>query len=73
MTSNTKNVGYGTSRLQLKQFDLSKMVDHATIAMIAKRGSGKSWVCRNIMYNKRDIPAAIVISPTEKLNSSLWW
>jgi hypothetical protein len=64
-----KNVEYGTSRLQLKQFDLKKMVDHATIAMIAKRGSGKSWVCRNIMEQKKNIPAAIVISPTEKLNS----
>jgi len=67
--SNTRNIGYGATRLQLKQFDLSKMVDHATIAMIAKRGSGKSWVCRNIMHKKKDIPCCVVISPTEKLNS----
>ena len=45
MTSNTKNVNYGASRLQLKRFDLTKMVDHATIAMIAKRASGKTSGC----------------------------
>ncbi|VVU94873.1 hypothetical protein CPAV1605_598 [seawater metagenome] len=69
MTSKTKSINYGASRLQLKKFDLTKMVDHATIAMIAKRGSGKSWVCRNIMFAKKDIATSVVISPTEKLNS----
>jgi len=70
MTSNsTKNIQFGASKLQLKKFDISEMVDHATIAMIAKRGSGKSWVCRDIMYAKKDVPACLVISPTEKLNS----
>lgn len=70
MTSNsTKNIEFGASKLQLKKFDMENMVDHATIAMIAKRGSGKSWVCRDIMYAKKDVPACLVISPTEKLNS----
>ena len=70
MTSNSvKNIEFGASKLQLKKFDMANMVDHATIAMIAKRGSGKSWVCRDIMHAKKDVPACLVISPTEKLNS----
>jgi len=44
------------------------MVDHCTIAMIAKRASGKSYLTREILYHKRSIPSAIAISRTEKLN-----
>ena len=45
------------------------MKEHAAIAMIAKRGSGKSWICRDILYHKRSIPGGVIIAPTEKLNS----
>ena len=64
----TKNVRAGAQCLRLKKFDISNMVDHCTIAMIAKRASGKSWLTREILYQKRKLPAAMVISPTEKLN-----
>lgn len=63
-----KNVKYGAQCLRLKRFDIGKMVDHCTIAMIAKRASGKSWLTREILYQKRHIPTALIISPTEKLN-----
>ncbi len=62
-----KNVGFGASRLQLKRFPIDKMAEHCTIAMIAKRASGKSYLTREILYHKRKIPA-VVISRTEKLN-----
>tara|TARA_B100001248_G_C27393520_1_gene463904 strand:+ start:2276 stop:3157 length:882 start_codon:yes stop_codon:yes gene_type:complete len=58
----------GGSQLRLKKFRIDKMVDHATIAMIAKRASGKSYLTREILYHKRDLPTAVVISRTEKLN-----
>ena len=64
----TKNVGFGHSQLRLKKFNVKDMVEHATIAMIAKRASGKSYLTREILYHKRDIPTAVVISRTEKLN-----
>ena len=64
----TKNVKYGAQCLRLREFDISKMVDHCTIAMIAKRASGKSWLTREILYHKRSIPTALIVSPTEKLN-----
>jgi hypothetical protein len=64
-----KNVKFGGSSLQLKKWDMSMIADHAAIAMIAKRGSGKSWVCRDIMYHKRRIPGGTIISPTDKMSS----
>ena len=62
------NVGFGGSQLRLKKFKIEDMVDHATIAMIAKRASGKSYLTREILYHKRSIPSSVVISRTEKLN-----
>lgn len=64
-----KEVGFGATRLPIKKFNIHDMVDHCTIAMIAKRATGKSFLTREIMYHKRHIPAAIAISRTEKLNS----
>ena len=64
----TLDVRFGTSQLRLKKFNIKDMVDHATVAMIAKRASGKSYVTKEILYHKRSIPAAVVISRTEKLN-----
>ena len=63
-----KQINTGARRLQLKKFDISSIAEHATIAMIAKRGSGKSWLVREIMYQKRKLPSIMIISPTEKLN-----
>jgi hypothetical protein len=64
----TKNVKFGTSHLAIKRFEITDICEHATIGMIAKRASGKSYLTREIMYHKKSIPAAIAISRTEKLN-----
>jgi hypothetical protein len=64
----TKNVKFGASHLAIKRFEIKDMCEHATMAMIAKRASGKSYLTREIMYHKKSIPAAIAISRTEKLN-----
>ena len=37
------------------------------IAIIAKSGSGKSWIIRDILYHIRDIPCGVVIAPTDKM------
>jgi hypothetical protein len=65
----TKDVRFGASYLQLKRFNINEMVDHCTIAMIAKRATGKSFLTREIMYHKKNLAAAIAISRTEELNS----
>tara|TARA_B110000908_G_C10205259_1_gene427405 strand:+ start:668 stop:1531 length:864 start_codon:yes stop_codon:yes gene_type:complete len=64
----TKDINIGSAKIKLKKFDLKNMADHATIAMIAKRASGKSYLTREILYHKKSIPCSIVISKTEKLN-----
>ena len=58
------------NKLQISEFKLDAMVEHAAIVIIAKRGSGKSWVTREILYAKRHIPGGVVISPTDAMNSS---
>jgi|UniRef100_A0A6C0ECZ2 hypothetical protein len=64
-----KEVSFGATRLPIKKFNINEMVDHCTIAMIAKRATGKSFLTREIMFQKKNIVAAVAISRTEKLNS----
>jgi hypothetical protein len=69
MNDTCKNIDVNGAKLQFNKFDISKMKEHAAIAMIAKRGSGKSWICRDILFIKKSIPGGVIIAPTEKLNS----
>jgi hypothetical protein len=64
-----KDVRFGATRIPIKKFNINDMVDHCTIAMIAKRASGKSFLAREIMFLKKNIATSIAISRTEKLNS----
>lgn len=65
----TKDVNMvGGDRLPIKEFHLEKMCNYPSIVMIAKRGSGKSIVCKAIMKHFKDIPVGIVIAKTEKMN-----
>ncbi len=54
--------------VKLKKFDFSMMSETATVAMIAHRGSGKSFLMRDLLYHFRHIPVGTVISRTEALN-----
>ena len=63
-----KNIQYGNTKLKIKKFDIKNMEEHATIAMIAKRASGKSYLTREILFHNRHIPTTIIVSKTEKLN-----
>ena len=56
------------NKLPIRQFKLSDMVINPAIIMIAKRGSGKSWVVRAIMHHFRDVPCGIIIAPTDRMN-----
>ena len=67
LVTNNKVMDY--NKFQIMEFKLSTMVDHAAIVMIARRGSGKSFVCRDVMYHLRHIPGGAVIAPTDKMNS----
>ncbi len=56
------------SNLKLKKFPMKLIKDNSSIAIICKRGGGKSFLTRNILWHKRDIPVGCVISPTEGSN-----
>ena len=66
MTS--KDIKFGGSRLRIKKFNIKEMPDNVTIALIAKRASGKSYLTREILFHKKEIPTTMAISKTEKLN-----
>ena len=54
--------------LQLKKFDMTKIKDDKIIVILGKRGTGKSFLTKDILYHHRDIPVGTVISPTENAN-----
>ena len=58
-----------SDKLPIKTFNLNQFVDDPAIIMIAKRGSGKSWVVRGILEYYKDIPVGMIISPTDRMSS----
>jgi len=57
-----------SSKLQIKEFDLKSFCQNPAIITIAKRGSGKSVLCRSLISHFGDIPVGIVISYSEHLD-----
>ena len=69
-----KEISVGGKVMPVSDFDLNKLrygkdgkFLNPRICIIAKSGSGKSWVVRDILSVLNDIPAGIVIAPTDKL------
>ena len=56
------------SKLKLRKFDMSSIPDHKIVVFIGKRGTGKSFLVKDFLWHKRDIPVGAVISPTEVAN-----
>ena len=48
-------------KLNLRKFDMTKLRSDSVIVMIAKRNSGKSVLCKDILYHHRKIPCGMVI------------
>jgi hypothetical protein len=65
----TKNIELNGTSLKIKEFKMSYIKKDAAIVMIAKRGSGKSWICRDIIRQQSHIPGGMIISPTDKMSS----
>jgi hypothetical protein len=69
-----KEISIGGKIVPVKKFDMNKL-RHAKdgkflnprICIIAKSGSGKSWVVRDMMSIINDIPAGVIIAPTDKI------
>jgi hypothetical protein len=58
----------GNKTLTLRKFDMSRITCDRNIVMLARRGSGKSVLVKDLLWHKRDIPVGAVISPTEQCN-----
>ena len=58
----------GAEKLPINEFKLESMCPNPSIIMIAKRGSGKSVVCRAILNHFKDIPVGLIIAPTDRMN-----
>ena len=54
--------------LQLKKFDINDIKDTSSVVLIGKRDTGKSFLCKDILYNHQKIPVGQVISGTEGAN-----
>ena len=68
MSNYLKSIEFDGSSLPIREFKLEWLCPNASICMIAKRGAGKSWVCREILNHVKDLPGGIIISPTDKMN-----
>ena len=42
--------------LELKKFDISQISDDKVVVLIGKRDTGKSFLCRDILYHHKSIP-----------------
>jgi hypothetical protein len=56
----------GDKKLVIKKFSLETMADSPAIMLVAKRRSGKSWVCRDILRHFNNIPVGMIIAKSEK-------
>lgn len=56
-----------TPNFNLKKFDPMTIPPNAAVCIIASRGSGKSFLLREILYYYRNIPTC-VIAPTDRMN-----
>jgi hypothetical protein len=54
--------------IKLKKFDLQNIKNDATVLILGRRRSGKSWIIRDIMYTKQEIPSGVVYSNTANVN-----
>tara|TARA_Y100000817_G_C16846654_1_gene540313 strand:- start:728 stop:1525 length:798 start_codon:yes stop_codon:yes gene_type:complete len=54
--------------LELRKFDMKDITHDKVVVLIGKRDTGKSYLCRDILHNHKDIPVGQVISGTEGAN-----
>ena len=55
-------------KLELKKFDITKIRNDNVVVLIGKRGTGKSFLVKDLLYYHTDIPVGTIISGTESAN-----
>lgn len=54
--------------IKLRKFNMNRITKDNVIALLGRRGTGKSTLVKDILYHVKDIPVGTVISPTEEVN-----
>lgn len=54
--------------LSLKKFKLKDIAPASTVLLIGARGSGKTFLLRDILYENKQIPMGLIFSGTEEAN-----
>ena len=54
--------------IELSRFNINDIKDDKVVVLIGKRDTGKSFLCKDILYRHRNIPVGTVISGTEGAN-----
>ena len=54
--------------VQLRKFDINDIKDDKVVVLIGKRETGKSFLCKDILFHHSNIPVGQVISGTEAAN-----
>lgn len=58
-----------TVNLRLSKFNMNMIPDDAVVLYIGRRGTGKSWLIKDLMWHKQRFPIGTVISGTESANA----
>ena len=54
--------------IELSRFDINEIKDDKVVVLIGKRETGKSFLCKDILFHHSGIPVGQVISGTEVAN-----
>ena len=57
--------GRSTIPIQLRRFDMSSVPSDSVIIFLGKRNTGKSFLLRDLLFYHQDLPAGVVICPTD--------
>lgn len=60
-------MGADSFQIDIHPFDMKKIKKDSIITLIGKRMTGKSFLVKDILYHKRDIPLGMVVSRTDHL------
>jgi len=58
----------GNDKFMINEFKFDYLVENPAIVMIAKRGSGKSWVCKAILKYFEKVPVGIIICKSDRVD-----
>ena len=57
------------AEIQLRKFNMNEITHDKVVVLIGKRDTGKSFLCKDLLFHHQNIPVGQVISGTETANS----